>query len=192
MNIVCFALICYPAYFALSFHSRGVHKMNEGFMAGSVEIVQLWFMQWHKKWFVVFILDGQVDLSHNHKTFAWHDHGTYIVASKSNAHNKHMHQLLICWYEIWWSKVDGVHGYRVQGNQHKHGYTKNVSSLEKHKELLTLSAVSFPDYGAASMCKYKYNFENASTKLAQEELPGLTQVFVDGWPSCVLMGKPPY
>ena len=67
-----------------------------------------------------------------------------------------------------------------------------MSSLEKHKELLTLSAVSFPDYGAASMCKYNYNFENASTKLAQEELPSLTQVFVDGWPSCVLMGKPPY
>ena len=31
-----------------------------------------------------------------------------------------------------------------------------------------------------------------STKLPQEDLPGLTQVFVDGWPSCVLMGKPPY
>ena len=37
-------------------------------------------------------------------------------------------------------------GYRVQGNQHKQGYTENVSSLEKRQELLTLSAVSFPDW----------------------------------------------
>ena len=162
--------------------------MNEGFMAGSVRIVQLWFMQWHKKWFVVFILDGQVDLSHNHKTFAWHDDGTYIVAS--NAHNKHMHKWLRCWYEIWWSQQVNL----VQGT----GYRETSINRDTQKMYHPWKSVKncwrclqFPFLiGTASMCKY--NFENASTKLTQGELPGLTQVFVDGWPSCVLMGKPPY
>ena len=68
--------------FTISFHSGGEQMMNEGFMACFVTIVQLRFMQWHKTWFVVFILDGRVDLSqHNHSTFAWHDKGTCIVSS---------------------------------------------------------------------------------------------------------------
>ena len=121
--------------------------MNEGFMACFVTIVQLRFMQWHKTWFVVFILDGRADLSHNHWKFAWHDEGSYtllrqmVITSICTLHNN----MPRCWYLIiwgwWFSSQQGnlVQNIHICGKPYKHLHRIPVWGMLKHHNLFSIA-----------------------------------------------------